>query len=109
MKNKEKDIDGEIDFREKGFNQRFKHIARADRPAITLKTENKSRITIYLDVDIIEFYKQAAAQNEVKYQTLINRALRLSVETETVLPNHIKESLLKDEQFLQNLKSALAI
>lgn len=68
----------------------------------------KSRITIYLDADIIEHFKQQAASSGEGYQTLINRTLRSAVESENALPEQIKESLLKDKKFLQNLKNALA-
>jgi uncharacterized protein (DUF4415 family) len=69
----------------------------------------KSRITIYLDADIIEHFKQEAAGSGEGYQTLINRALRSVVESENALPEQIKENLLSDKEFLQSLKNALAI
>ncbi len=96
-------------FADKMKEMGWREIRREDRPAITLKPENKSRITIYLDTDIIEFFKQVAGENKTGYQTLINRALRNAVGTQTVLPEHIKENLLKDKQFLENLKSALTL
>jgi uncharacterized protein (DUF4415 family) len=97
------------EFTDKMKEMGWREIKREDRPAITLKPENKSRITIYLDTDIVESFKQSATENKIGYQTLINRALRNVVKTQKVLPEQLKESLLKDEQFLQNLKSALAL
>ena len=69
----------------------------------------KSRITIYLDADIIEHFKQEAEGSGEGYQTLINRALRSVVESENALPEQIKENLLSDKEFLRSLKNALAI
>lgn len=105
MKKDEKDSEFEDKIKEMGWRQ----INRKDRPAVTLKNENKSRITIYLDADIIEHYKEAAKETDVGYQTLINRALRNTVGAKNVFPEDFKENLLKDEKFLQNLKSALVL
>lgn len=83
-----------------------KSIARTDR-LLRTRDETKHRITIYLDAAIVAHYKQAARDAGVGYQTLINRALRQTVQANNVLPQHIKEDLLKDSEFLESLKSAL--
>jgi len=70
--------------------------------------DSKSRITIYLDADIIEHFKQDAAKTGIGYQTSINHALRSLIETKNVLPEQIKEDLLRDKSFLESLKEALA-
>jgi uncharacterized protein (DUF4415 family) len=69
----------------------------------------KSRITIFIDADIIDHFKQQAEQNGKGYQTLINQTLRDSIEVEKPQHLSVKEDLLKDKQFLENLKTALAI
>jgi uncharacterized protein (DUF4415 family) len=74
----------------------------------TLK-DCKSRITIFIDADIIEHFKQQAEQNGKGYQTLINQTLRDSIEVEKPQLLSVKEDLLKDKQFLESLKTALAI
>ncbi len=107
MKKDEKDNGSE--FANKIKEMGWREINRRDRPLITLKDENKSRITIYLDADIIEHYKEAAKETDMGYQTLINRALRDLVGVQNVIPERLKENLLADEKFLQNLKSALAL
>ncbi|CAN5725060.1 hypothetical protein BH24ACI2_BH24ACI2_01190 [soil metagenome] len=113
MSDKEKDIDEGIDFSEEGFNKRFKRVSRPkflDKiPKNTTLRDCKSRITIYLDADIIEFFKQEAEKTNEGYQTLINRALRSITDSQSVLSKEFKESLLKDKEFLSELKTALAI
>ena len=44
-------------------------------------TQNKTRITIYLDDDVLEYFKQRARQpNAAPYQTQINHELRAVME-----------------------------
>ncbi len=69
----------------------------------------KSRITIFIDADIIEHFKQLAEQNGKGYQTLINQTLRNAIEMEKPILSEVKNNLLKDKQFLEELKTALAI
>ncbi len=69
----------------------------------------KSRITIYLDADIVDFFKRQAEPGGEGYQTLINRTLRSFVDGETNLGEDFKEKLLTDKKFLRQLKEALAI
>ncbi len=107
-----KDIDEGIDFSEEGFNRRLKRISRSkfldEIPKNVSSRNSKSRITIYLDADIIEHFKQEVARNGIGYQTSINYALRSLMKTGNVLPEQIKENLSKDKSFLKSLKKALA-
>ncbi len=116
MSNKEKDskdIDDDIDFSEKAFKKRFKQIERPkfldNLPKNPSLRDCKSRITIFIDADIIEHFKQLAGQNGKGYQTLINQTLRNVIETEKPILSEVKDELLKDKHFLENLKTALAI
>ena len=43
----------------------------------------KTRITIFLDDDILAAFRERAAQNGKGYQTLINNALRASLSPES--------------------------
>jgi uncharacterized protein (DUF4415 family) len=43
----------------------------------------KTRITIFLDDDILAAFREQASQNGKGYQTLINNALRASLSPET--------------------------
>jgi uncharacterized protein (DUF4415 family) len=47
-----------------------------------IKSSRKTRITIYLDDDVIEAFKDRAEQSGMGYQTLINEALRRHLATE---------------------------
>lgn len=45
--------------------------------------EGKSRITIWLDNDVIDAFKKRAADRGKGYQTLINDALRIAMSSDT--------------------------
>ncbi|MCW5961512.1 MAG: BrnA antitoxin family protein [Pyrinomonadaceae bacterium] len=67
--------------------------------------ESKSRITIYLDADIVEYFKTQAEESKLGYQTLINQTLREKIsgsETDTLL-----DKLLHDKKALKKLKAEL--
>ena len=69
----------------------------------------KSRITMYVDADIVEHFKQEADGQDAGYQTLINKVLREFVDErrEISTKESFKRELLKDEEFLRELKEAL--
>jgi transketolase len=102
----------EIDFSEEAFKERFK---QTTRPKFLDKAKNKtlrdckSRITIFIDADIIEHFKQLSEESGKGYQTLINQTLRETIETGKPSLSEVKDDLLKDKKFLKNLKNALAI
>ena len=52
--------------------------SKARRGAVA-KTKGKTRITIYLDDDVIEAFRQKSDKAGKGYQTLINEALRESL------------------------------
>src|SRR5438093_5950498 len=98
MKNKKNDVDEGIDFSEKAFKKRFK---RVDRPEFvdrilqnTFLPDSKSRITIFLDADIVTRFKEAAEKEGIGYQTLINNALRRIVDGEQ---KEVEKEELKNE------------
>ena len=74
---KKDDFDETILDDEEEFNKRFKRI---ERPAfldkILKNKEAKNRITIYLDADIVEHFKNEAENSKIGYQSLINQTLR---------------------------------
>lgn len=116
MKSKEIDIDEEIDFSEEAFKKRFRRIEGEDladlktRIARTRRS-TKSRVTIYFDFDVIERFKEMAAERSVGYQTLMNEAMRNYVDEQS--PNSPKRSvgddLLNDKMFIERLKKTLAV
>lgn len=112
MSDKEKDIDEEIDFSEEAFKKRFRRVERPkflDDIKSKSPRDSKNRITIMIDADIIEHFKKLSEESGTGYQTLINQTLRDSVEIEKTIISDVKEDLLKDKRFLEELKTALAI
>ena len=51
---------------------------------LQVKTKGKTRITIMLDNVVIESFKLLAEAEDTGYQTLINRALRESLERKAI-------------------------
>ena len=111
-----KDIDDDFDLSEEAFNKRFRQVSEEELPGPVRKRREaarrklKSRVTIYLDTDIVSRFKETAEKEKTGYQTLINNALRKLIDDgEQKTESHgIKEDLLKDKKFLKKLKAALA-
>jgi uncharacterized protein (DUF4415 family) len=62
------------------------------------KAERKVRVTMYLDADVLEYFKGRAAQpNAAPYQTQINSELRAVMERGAGDPY---ASLVEDERFI---------
>jgi uncharacterized protein (DUF4415 family) len=83
-------------------------LRRITRPAFLgepKKKENKKTITIMLDPDIIEHFKAQAENSRTGYQTLINQALRESIQDPKT--SDPLEHLLKDKNALRRLKAEL--
>ncbi len=98
----------DIDFTEKNFKKRFKQITRAKRPNVAINKsleDSKNRITIYLDADIIEYFKNAGQEAKEGYQTLINRTLREVIRGGQ--GRTLQADLLNDQHFLAELKTKL--
>jgi len=107
-----KSSDDDIDFNEEAFKKRFKRIPRPkflDKVKGKALKDCKSRITIMIDADIIEHFKKLSEETGTGYQTLINQTLRNSIDLEKTILSEVKEDLLKDKDFLESLKTALAI
>jgi uncharacterized protein (DUF4415 family) len=103
---KEKDTEN---FNEKMTGGGWREIARSEVLFPTLpksSSDIKSRITIYLDADIILRFKEKAKNAGVGYQTLINQSLREMLEEKSENID-IKHNLLQDKRFLYELKVAL--
>lgn len=70
---------------------------RGHRPA-----QAKMRVTIALDRDVVEHFKEAAAQRgALPYQTQINQALRNTLKQPPA--RTLKAELLKDKDFIRKL------
>ncbi len=118
MNNKETELDDypdEVFASEEAFLKRFRivegdELVKLKQRIVKARGEKKSRVTIYLDADIISKFKETAETENVGYQTLINNALRRLVDgdkTESEKQN-LKDDLLMDKKFLRKLKVALA-
>lgn len=106
----EQDID---EMRQKGVSEEDlpsvgKHIFRRSR-FITKRSEQKLKVTIMLDADILDFYKeQAAKQGNLPYQTQINRELRKAMEKAKQPKSEVVTmEMLENPAFLSELASKL--
>ena len=112
MKKIERDFDETILDNEAEFKKRFKPIARSERPNGAIEKslrEMKNRITIYLDADIVEYFKNEAEISKTGYQTLINQTLREKINNPQSNKNaeDFFEKLLQDKAALSRLKAEL--
>lgn len=88
-------------------------LKRITRPAFLGEPKNiresKSRITIYLDADIVEHFKTEAENSKIGYQTLINQTLREKINNAAAEKNgdELIEKLLNDKNALSRLKAEL--
>lgn len=73
-----------------------------------LKNAGKVKITIYLDGEIVEYFRHRAEQpNAAPYQTQINSELRNVMENGSKEPPRIAVDFLNDKKFLKELKKKL--
>lgn len=132
MKKEGKDFNGENEFSEKMKEKGWREIDRAARPNRQIEKSlraSKNRITIYLDAEIIDFFKKASKNTGDGYQTLINRKLRQMIADENikaaqarqavgaktdsideiaaVVEEKVKKSILKDKSFLNKLATTV--
>ena len=85
-----------------------KHTIRPSR-FITKRNEQKIKVTILLDADVLDFYREQAAKiGNLPYQTQINQELRQSMER----AKHPKDKvvtveMLENPMFLADLANKL--
>ncbi len=110
MKKTEKDIETSREARKAGLKHiEHRHFAKKDEVKLS---DCKVRITINLDADVLEFFKQrAAAPHSAPYQTQINAELRQIMENGESRKgksiNSTVDELLQDENFIEALKDKL--
>jgi uncharacterized protein (DUF4415 family) len=85
-----------------------KHTFRRSR-FITKRSEQKLKVTIMLDADILDFYKeQAAKAGNLPYQTQINRELRKAMEkSQHPKSQVVTMEMLENPAFLSDLAKKL--
>jgi len=80
----------------------FKRSNRQIAPEAFEQRNTKIKVNMYLDADVVEFFKQRAADpNAAPYQTQINAALREYVEGRAAEPSNDLHILLKNKRFIQ--------
>ena len=76
---------------------------------ITDRRDQKIKISIYLDADILDFFKEIAAKPDAApYQTQINNELRAVMEKKQQTPDEfVSLSMLENPKFLSSLAEKL--
>lgn len=81
---------------------------RRSRWAEKLRSAGKVKITIYLDNDVVDYFRQRAEQpNAAPYQTQINNELRKVMESGSADTASVERDILNDKKFLKALKKKL--
>jgi uncharacterized protein (DUF4415 family) len=108
MKKTEKEIKTSPEAKKAGLKRiERKHIAKKGETSLS---DCKVRITINLDADVLEYFKQRAqSPTSAPYQTQINAELRKIMEGDNS-PESLDttaQSLLQNRQFISALKDKL--
>jgi uncharacterized protein (DUF4415 family) len=76
---------------------------------VTKRTDQKIKISIYLDADILDYFKQLAANpNSAPYQTQINNELRNIMNRKQQKPDEVVTlKMLENPKFLSTLAEKL--
>lgn len=75
---------------------------------INKKKTSKEKISLYVDSDILEYFRQRAeSPNAAPYQTQINNELRRVMENDLREIQSIENDILNNEEFLRALKEKL--
>lgn len=94
-------------YSEKELPKLGKHIFRRARH-ITPRKEQKIKITMLLDADILDFFKERAKEpNAAPYQTQINNELRAVMRKNSVEDEVVTVSMLDNPAFIAALAEKL--
>jgi uncharacterized protein (DUF4415 family) len=78
------------------------------KPGETDLKNCKVKVTMYIDADVLEYFKNRAEQpNAAPYQTQINNELRKVMESGSNEPSSTGDQMLNDKKFLRALKKKL--
>ena len=76
--------------------------------AAKLKKSNRIKVSIYLEGEVIQYFRQRAeSPNAAPYQTQINNELRKIMEADANGVAKLEPSILEDKEFLRALKEKL--
>ena len=79
------------------------------KPGDTNLSNCKVKVSIYLDADILEYFRQRAKPpHAAPYQTQINNELRKIMETDAQGNGSLENDILNNQEFLRALKEKLA-
>ena len=82
--------------------------ARRSPWAAKLKKTGKVKVSIYLDGDVVEYFRKRAEQpNAAPYQTQINNELRTVMENGSGVAGEVESDILNNKKFLKALKKKL--
>ncbi|HLM03476.1 MAG TPA: BrnA antitoxin family protein [Pyrinomonadaceae bacterium] len=99
----ESDLDARLD--------KMKRLPRGSfkaKPNATKLENCKVKISLYVDGDVLEYFKKRAEQpNAAPYQTQINNELRRAMENDSRETASIENDILNNEEFLRALKEKL--
>ena len=85
-----------------------KHTFRHSRWAEKIKNSKKIKVSIYLDDDVVNYFRSRAEQpNAAPYQTQINNELRKIMENGSAETSKVERDILNDKNFLKALKKKL--
>lgn len=93
--------DNEVTTSERASEHGLRRIPRRHitQPGEVSLADCKVRVTMYLDADVLEYFKERAAQpNAAPYQTQINSELRLIMERKGGSSQYA--SLIEDDRFI---------
>lgn len=80
------------------------------KPGDTSLSNCKVKISLYLDADILEYFRRRAAlPHAAPYQTQINHELRKVMENESQDRPSLENEILNNEAFLRALKEKLEL
>ncbi|CAN5645633.1 hypothetical protein BH24ACI3_BH24ACI3_16720 [soil metagenome] len=84
------------------------HKFRRSQWAEKLKKSNKVKVSIYLDGEIVDYFRSRSEQpNAAPYQTQINNELRKVMESESSNEVRGADEILNNKKFLKALKKKL--
>jgi uncharacterized protein (DUF4415 family) len=85
-----------------------KHTFRRSKWAEKIRNAKKVKVSIYLDSDVVEHFRNRAEQpNAAAYQTQINNELRKVMENGSTDTATVERDILNDKKFLKALKRKL--
>lgn len=71
-------------------------LSQGQRGAV-IANNGKTRITIWLDDEVLELFRQRAEAEGIGYQTLVNQALRASLSPQPVIDEAILRRIIREE------------